>query len=489
MRRVLPAAILGNPFIAAHFIVGLAAISLSACATRPADTRLPVAYEAPPVAPEQTVSLDRWWEAYGDAQLTGLIQQALVANTDVRTSVSRLREVRALRESALFQFLPQGSAVGAGRRTRTEQLSGTVANIPGFTTSGTSENYSGDFNVSWEIDLFGRIFAADRAAKGDLGAARFSLEGVRASIAAQVADAYFQARGLTIQLADAQETARIQQELYDVVAKRAAIGIAPTSEADRVAGELAQAKAQAEGLQADLQVQRRTLLILAGRVVEPTASIQVTPDVGVIPQVPTALPSDLLMRRPDVREAESRVASAAGRRDVAALALLPTITLTPGLGWAKTEQPGFSSETQSWHIGGNISQPVLNIPNLLASLKAENARTEQAVIAYEKTVQTAFGEAEAALVRLDADRRRVTLLTEGEARAARAYRAARIGYDRGLTDLQTALDSERTWRATRTQLTSAQVQALQRSVQAFKAVGGGWPANAYPVKSSKLSAR
>lgn len=459
----------------------MAVLMIAGCATRAADVRLPTAFEAP-AGPADTAVLDRWWETYDDPVLTGLIDQALAASPDVRSAVARLRELRALRQSALFQFLPQGDATGRASRVRTDQIEGAAASFPGFNTSGVAKTYGADLNVSWEVDLFGRIFAADRAAKGDLAAARFNLEGARAAIAAQTANAYFQARGLTIQLADARETARIQQSLYDVVARRAQIGVAATSEADRVAGDLAQAKAQVEGLEADLQVQRRTILILAGRMVEPTANITVAPDVGVIPQIPASLPSDLLMRRPDVREAEANVASAAGRRDVAALALLPTITLTPGVGWSRVEQPGFFAETQSWTLAGNIVQPVLSIPNLLSQLKAENARTEQAVIAYERTVQTAFGEAEAALVRLDADRRRVAVLTDGEARAQRALRAARLGYDRGLIDLQTTLDSERAWRAARSALTTAQVQALQRSVTAFQAVGGGWPAAAYAPK-------
>jgi NodT family efflux transporter outer membrane factor (OMF) lipoprotein len=445
---------------------------------------MPTAFEAPATPATDVAVLDRWWEAYGDPQLTWLVDLALYANPDVRTANARLREVNALRQSALFQFLPQGDATASARRVRTDQLDGTVVSIPGFNTSGVAKNYAADLNVSWEVDLFGRIFAADRAAKGDQAAARFNLEAARASIAAQTATAYFQARGLAIQLADAGETARIQQSLYDVVARRAQIGVAATSEADRVAGDLAQAKAQVEGLTADLQVQRRTILILAGRMIEPTASLTVTPDIGLIPQVPTTLPSDLLMRRPDIRQAEANVASAAGRRDVAALALLPTITFTPGTGWSRIEQPGFFSESRSWTLAGNIVQPVLSIPNLLAQLKAENARTEQAVIAYEKTVQTAFGEAEAAIVRLDADRRRVAVLTDGEARAARGYRASKLGYDRGLIDLQTTLDAERSWRAARTALTSAEVQALQRSVQAFKAVGGGWSPAGYKPRPS-----
>jgi len=461
----------------------LASLALAACASaRKADVRLPTAYEAPQ-APPGAVALDSWWTAFNDPQLTGLIEQSLAANPDARSAAARLAEARAARTSALVQFLPQGDGAASTRRTHTDQLSGTLANIPGFSTSGTSEQSQANFNVSWEVDLFGRVFAAAKAVGGDVAAARFSYEGTRASLAAQVADAYFQARGLTIQLADARETARIERSLYDVATKSAAAGIGAASDADRVAGDLAQADAQAAGLEAELQVQRRLLLILAGRTVEPTANIEVTPVVGVLPPVPASLPSDLLARRPDVREAQARIDSQVGRLQAARLAFLPTLTFTPGIGWSKITQPGFSSTTETHTIGGSITQPILSIPRLLADEKAQRARTEQAVIAYEKAVQTAFSDSEGALVRLDADKRRVALLTDGEVRAHRAYEASRIGYERGLTDLQTALSVEQSWRATRTQLTSAQVQALRRTVQAYKALGGGWPADRFPTQA------
>ncbi len=472
------------------FFTGLAAVlTLSACASpRKADLSLPAAFEAPASAvAAEAVPLDRWWLAFDDPELTQLIEQALVANPDARAAAARLREVRAQRASAIAQLLPTGDARGAASRTETRQLSGTTVNIPGFSNNGVSEAYSANFNVSWELDLFGRLFAAARAANADFAAQRFAYEGARATLAAQVADAYFQACGLAIQLDDARQTARIQQGLYDIAAKRAAIGIAATQDPDRIAGDLSQARARAASLEADLQVQRRTLLILVGRTAEPTANMPVDAHVGTAPPVPASLPSELLARRPDVREAERRVASAGGLQDVAARAFFPTFTLTPGLGWSKSVQPSFRSTSQSWTLGGNVTQPILSIPRLIADLKVQNARTEQAVIAYEKVVQTAFAESEAALVRLDADRQGVAGLSEGEARAARAFKAAQLGYSLGLTDLEQALSAERTWRATRTQLTSAQVQALRRTVQAYQALGGGWPQSAYPAVKTTLA--
>jgi multidrug efflux system outer membrane protein len=477
-----------RPAVSAVLLACLAApacLILGACAhVRTPDLGLPLAYEAPKgAAPAGAIDLDRWWLAFNDPELTGLIDQALVANPDARSAAARLNEARATRVEGFLHYLPQGDVTGSTKSTDTTQIAGTVINFPGFSSSGTTTASAANFNISWEVDLFGRFFAARKAVNGDIAAARFNYEGTRASLAANVADAYFQARGLAIQLGDAREAARIERELYDSASKRGALGIAATSDADRVAGDLAQADAQAAGLEAELQAQRRILLILAGRTIEPTANLKVDASVGVPPPIPDAIPSALLKRRPDVREAEARVASAAGRSDADVLAFLPTLTFTPGFGWSKSSQPSFSSTTRSSIIGGAITQPLLSIPTKIAELKAQNARTEQAVIAYEKAVQTAFSDSEGALVKLDADRRRVILLTDGEARARRGYNASRIGYDRGLTDVQTVLSAEQSWRATRTQLTSAQVQALRRTVQAYKALGGGWPAEQFPTQS------
>lgn len=457
----------------------LASLALTACASpRAADLRLPGGYETNTPAPAGAIALDRWWTTYEDPELTTLVEQALERNADVRLAAARLAEARAVRQGVIAQLFPQGDLTGSARRVKSEQLSGTNVNIPGFSQDGTSETTSANFNVSWEVDVFGRTFAANRATKADVSGVRFAYEGVRAAIAAQTADAYFTARGLAIQVADAREAARISRGLLETAQARADHGLVADSEPDRIATEVAQSEAQATALEAELQAQKRAILVLTGRVIEPTANINAPPNVGAAPVVPAALPSDLLLRRPDVRQAEAGVRSAAARQDIAERAFLPTFTFSPGVGWSKQSQPNFESEVLSWTLGGSVLQPILSIPRRLADLKAENARTEQAVTNYEKVVQTAFQETEGALVRLEADRSRVVLLTQGEARARRAYEAGRLGYDRGLTDISTTLQTEQAWRAARAQLTAAQVQALRRSVQAYKALGGGWSAPA-----------
>jgi multidrug efflux system outer membrane protein len=456
---------------------GLACFALGACATaRTPETRLPAAYEAahPGSTALSPAVLDTWWTQFQDPDLTALIEQALKQAPDARAAAARLAEAQATASEGLLAFLPQGNAVGQTKETHTTQTSGKAIAVPGFSTSGKTIANSGNLNVSWEVDLFGRIFAVSKAAKGDAATARFDYEATRASLAANVADTYFQVRGLAIQLADARETVRVERDLQRVADVKSSHGLAATSDSDRVAGDLAQAESQATSLEAELQAARRTLLVLVGRGVDPTSTAPVTVNVGVLPDVPATVPGALLARRPDVREAEARIWSAVGRESYDQLAFFPTLDLQPGIGLAKSKQPGLSVGTRSWSIGGTITQPVLSIPKMLAELKAQNARTEQAVIAYEKAVQTAYGEVDSALVRLDSDKRRVALLTDGERRAARAYQASRTGYGAGYTDLQTALSAEQSWRAVRSQLTTAQVQALRRVVQSYKAMGGGW---------------
>ncbi|EJL21431.1 efflux transporter, outer membrane factor lipoprotein, NodT family [Caulobacter sp. AP07] len=482
---------------AALAALGLGGLALTACVSTPRptpDTRLPAAYEAPAGTALPQASLDRWWTSFNDPQLTALVEAALEKAPDARSAQAVLDEARAVRKGQVRQlYIPSTPLTGKADRTHTEILSQTVpaGSFP-FTKGGDSDSYAANFDVSWELDLIGRRRAARQVVDNDLAAARFGFEGARAALAANVAQSYFEARGLAVQLDDARETVRINSGLRDSAVKKGEAGLAATSEGDRAEADMAQAQAQVADLEAQLTVARRSLLILVGRGIDPLASLPVDAVLDAPPPVPATLPGELLARRPDVREAQAKLASAAGNLKINELALFPTFNLTPGVGLAKSVTPSFgstsggttSTSSSTWTLGANLSIPVLNIPSLLADIDAQNARTRQAAIAYEKAVQTAYGEAENAMVQLSADQRRVTLLTAGEARAERAYAAGRKGYALGLTDLTTTLQAEQSWRAARTALTGAKTQALLRAVQTYKALGGGWSPDTVPTQVS-----
>ncbi len=467
----------------------LAALIAGCAGPRPRapNLALPAQYEAPATAPALTTAqLDRWWLIFDDPALTALETEAFSTAPDARTAYSRLVEAGADKRDAIAKTFPSGG------------ISGTVSKEHEFNI-GSNENslfpIGGDFitetaslNVSWELDVFGRLAQQRKIARANYIANRFDIEGALASLAANVASDYFQATGLEIEIADASDTVRIDAGLTHIAQEKADRGLGAASDADRVAGDQAQAEAQLTDLQSQLHTIRRQLLILVGRGTEAAEAIPVREQTDEAPPVPAAVPGDLLQRRPDVREAEAQLRSQAGTARLAHLAIFPTFTMQPNVGLTRTVSPsvGYEPATQTlfpeqlatsigfWTLAGGVSQPVLDIPRLLFEAKAQDAKTEQAVIAYEKTVQTAYGEAENALVSLDAAHRAVVILTAGEARAKFAYDAAQRRYGMGLDDLTDALTAEQSWRATRAALTSERVQALERAVTTYKALGGGW---------------
>jgi NodT family efflux transporter outer membrane factor (OMF) lipoprotein len=470
-----------------------AVLALGGCAdarlSKP-DVRLPGAFEAPAgaVNPQLvSASLDRWWTLFDDPQLQQLIEAALVAAPDARTAVARLQEAEAVRRTRLVEFLPQGNLQGSAT-TQHSETSGDFGVIPGgvggvgggagggfgsFGNSGDTQSLSANFNVSWELDLFGRARAARRGADAEFAATRFNVEASRMSLAAQVAQSLFQARALAVQLADARETARIAGELARVNRIRAERGLGTTADAARTRSELETAEAEVARLDAAVRAATRTLLVLLGRGTDPLASLPIEARSGAAPSLPASTPGELLERRPDVREAEARLRTAAATAQLDRLALFPKFTLQPGASISRSfGATDFSSTI--WSLGVGAAVPVLDRPRLLAQLRADKARGEQAVIAYERAVQTAYGEAANALSTLEADQVRVGRLETAESQARFAFDAANKGFQAGLTDLTSLLDAERAWRAARSSLTSARAQALQDAVSAFKALGGGW---------------
>jgi NodT family efflux transporter outer membrane factor (OMF) lipoprotein len=475
------------PAVARWLVLGAALGSSAVAATRAQPPKLPVAYEASSPGPAlEPAVLDRWWLLFNDPVLDALEDEAFATAPDELTAEARIVEAHATRSSEVAQTFPTGHIAGAVSDRREHNIGGGGNAL--FPIGGEFESETLNLQPSWEIDLFGRLATERKIAKADLAATRFNIEGSRASLAASVADDYFLATGLAIQIEDARETVRIETGLQRVAQQKADLGLGPASDADRVAGDVAFSQAQLEDLESQLHAVRRNLLVLIGRHDASVDSIPVKTNVADAPPPPKSLPTELLARRPDVREAEARLRSEAGTAHLRHLAIFPTFTFLPELGLSRTVQPsvGYNPATQSlfpiqqttsigfWTWGGGVTIPLLDIPRLLYDAKAEDARTREAAIAYEKTVQTAFGEAENALVSLAAGRRAAAVLVNGEVRAHAASEAAQTRYAMGFDDLTTALDAEQAWRTIHADLTSERVQALRRAVAAYKALGGGW---------------
>ena len=484
-----------------------AAAGLAGCSTAhlsAPDLRTPAAYEAgaaaDPALPAQ--ALDRWWTLFADPQLTALVEDALVRAPNARTALQRVEESRAARDQALSRYGPQGDLTGLLQAQHTDQSYGGVGVAAGGVTGGTTATTGaagttgavgassaflspagtiytagGQFAVTYVLDLFGRRNTARRGALADLAAARFDYEATRATLARDVATGLFQARGYAIQLSDAQETARIAGDLARTARLSSERGLTSTGSAARLETDLGTAQAEATRLEALSRSSRRTLLALVGRGTEPLDRLPVQAVAAPPPSPPRVTPGDLLRRRPDVREAEARLRSRAQTLKLDRLALFPTFTLAPG-GQVSGLTGAYDVTSTIWTAGVNAALPILDRPRLLSVIRGDRARGEEAVVAYEQTVQEAYRDAENGLSALTADRSRIATLTDAVARARFAFDAARRGYDLGLIDLNTLLDSERSWRAARATLTTAQITALTDSATLFQALGGGWTPDA-----------
>ena len=471
-------------------LASAAALALAACASgaRKPDLSVPQAYEAPAGTQDLSVQqLDRWWTIFGDDQLNQLEAQALSGSPDYKTEIARLKEAGAVEKSGIWQTFPTGDITGGASREITKPIGGAPSSL--IPIGGVTEGVHADFKPSWEIDFMGALAQDRKAVKADFAATRFDIEAAHATLVADVADQYFVARGLAIQIEDAKQQVDIETQLLSTAETKLKYGLGPRSDADRIAGDLAGSQSNMDGLQAEEHAAQRTLLILVGRGAEPVENLPLVADVPDAPPLPKAVPGELLQRRPDVREADEKMRAAAIRTALAKDELFPNLTFVPALGIAEDVAPGVAliklvplilapqqqtTTTNYWSLGANIDQPVLDIPRLLQDAKAQGARTEEAVIAYEQVVKQAYGDAENALVQLASDERRVKILTDGEARSRRAYDDGLFRYKLGIDDVTAVLSAEQTWRTDRTLLTSQRVQALRRAVTTYNALGGGW---------------
>ena len=484
------------PGLARYTLAGLLAASVAGCALNEHIVKpqisLPQTFEAPQAADgASAAALDRWWLLFHDQQLTGLIDQALAFSPDAKSALYRLAEARADRNEIIAGVFPQGDIKASGVDQYAKQsysnLSGGIPpEFAGFFTAanGSSQTYSASIPVTWEIDLYGKNITAVKAAQANFAAARFDYEATRMSLAAEVATDLFQARGLAVQLDDARENEKLAKDLADVARRKAEAGLATTADAARTESDGESAAAQTVLIEAELRGAQRALLVLIGKGGAPSSELPITADVTPPPPVPAATPGSLLARRPDVREAHEKLVVAAGQLRLDKLALFPTFTLMPGLSYSKQVESIYTITTQAATGGVGVTVPVLSIPKLLSEVRAQGARGDQAVAAYEKSVQSAYGDAEKALTTVQADGRRVKLLDNATKRSRFAFDAATKGYDLGLTDLTSLIQAEQTWRQTRATYTASEISALVDTVTTFKALGGGWNAEASPVKGS-----
>jgi len=433
-----------------------------------------------PAGTANNPALERWWGAFNDPTLTGLVDEALAKNLDLRAAIARIDTARSqvkLAQADLYPTINLGVDAARSRQTQ-------VGSIPLFGFPPVNNDYRVGVNASYEVDLWGKYRAATRAAQDDLLASQYAQETVRTVIGAEVAQTYFQLLAADAQLKLLDDTLKSRTETVALQRDRYEGGV--IGEYD-----FTQAQAERAAVAADVAFTRRAiaqyesaLAVLLGRTPREVFEPKLERDAEMlrllgVPTLPDGLPSNLLARRPDIRTAEAQLAGANRRIDVARADYFPSLSLTGSYGSESAAMRNlFTGPAAIWGIGAALVQPLIGLKAIEANVEAKTAQRDQTVISYQQTVQIAFKETHDALSANQTTREALAAQTERVNRLQRAVELADLRYRSGYSPYLEVLDAQRQLLQAQTLQILAARDVRLAVVDLAKAMGGGWEYNA-----------
>jgi outer membrane protein, multidrug efflux system len=417
-----------------------------------------------------------WWQLFQDPALRELIGIALDENQDLRLAVARVAEARAqLAVTRAAQF-PQVDAQGSYTNQRFSQKSFPVTAFPGASGLDVQQDfYRTGLDLSFELDLWGRLRRATEAARADLLASAENTRTILTTLISDVAQAYFDLLELDREADVDRQTFASRQASLELVRRRFEDGLTSELDVRRAEQELAAAVAAVPDVERRIAQTENRLSILLGHNPGPIRRGTALDGQRVPPHVPADLPSALLERRPDIRQAEQKLISANAHIGEAKAAFFPRISLTGMFGLESASLSElFTGPARAWQVGPTVTFPMFHGGQLRGNLRAAEARQQQALIQYQQTIQQAFREVDDALVfRAKAG----DIRTQREARvqaAARALDIANLRYISGLGTYLDVLDAQRQLFSAQVDLAGTTRDQLTAVVQIYKALGGGW---------------
>jgi NodT family efflux transporter outer membrane factor (OMF) lipoprotein len=455
------------------------------CATGP-DYHSPTAITAPAhwseglAGGEQATpaGLGSWWKTFNDPELDLLISRAMHSNLDLRIAQSRVLEARAQYGIAASALVPSVDAAGSDSREQASHHQPVLGSVPlPPTTSFDNQVYQAGVDASWEIDVFGGQRREVEAARAEVGASEFGERATMMVLLGDVARNYVDVRGYQRRLAIAADNIQAQRQGLAITRDRFAHGLATDLDVEESSTLLAETQAEVPALEADLQASIHRLGVLLGR--EPGALLAELSAQAPIPAspevVPVGLPSDLLLRRPDVRQAERQLAAATANIGVAQADLFPKFYLTGAAGYQSVSAGDwFSSGSSFWSIGPSVQWKIFDAGRVRANIRVQDARQEEALAAYERTVLTAFEEVENGLVSYATEQVRHRSLQEAVAASQKSLALANRLYANGLTDFLRVLDAERSLYDAEDRLAQSEKAISGNLVSLYESLGGGW---------------
>jgi multidrug efflux system outer membrane protein len=411
---------------------------------------------------------EKWWDVYQDPVLTQLIHTAIQQNYDVRIAAARVLEAQAQVGITRANQFPSTS-VGAGVSS---QQSAKVSNLfPAYQVNSGQLNLS----VIWNLDFWGKYRRQTEEARAQLLATQWGQQAVISSLVANVATAYFQLRALDSELEISQRTLGSRQQSLQLTRVLETHGGASDLDVSQSEQLVYTASETIPDLERQIEQQENQLSILLGENPGPIPRGRILTEQPVPENVPPGLPSELLERRPDVREAEANMMAANAQIGVAKAAFFPSISLTGSGGLASNVLSHFLQQpSQTWNAGLNITQPIFEGGALRSGLRLSRAQYQEEVLTYEQTIQDALEQVSNALVADQKDREfreQQELLTRA---AQRTDELSEVLYRNGGVSYLQVLTAETNYFGAELNLVQAQLNERLALVELYQSLGGGW---------------
>jgi NodT family efflux transporter outer membrane factor (OMF) lipoprotein len=454
------------------------ALPLAGCAVGPdyhpksaTDLGVPDSYSVPANSAARE-DLTHWWSNFDDPLLGQLVEQGRANNLDIGQAVARLRQARESLAQSRASLLPTLSASGGYSRN---------VSVAGNNFTSSNDNFSIGADASYQVDLFGGVRRGVEASGADYESAGFSLAAVQISVESEIARNYVLARLAQVQLANAQESLRIQSDNLQIAQWRVQAGLVSSIDAEQARAQRAQTAATIPSIEASYNGFVSRLGVLTGQA--PGALKGQLEAVKPIPRGPATvaagIPAETLRQRPDVRGAERNLAAASARIGVATAQLYPALSIGGNLGSGGTTVESLV-DVVTGRLFANIAQTIFDGGRLRSQVRSSEAAADGAFLAYKSTVLTALEDTENAFVALKSAQDRAVQFGIAQEAANNQAILARMQYRSGLTDFTTLNTAESQLLSARNGLAQAQSDQATALIQLYLALGGGWDSSITP---------
>jgi outer membrane protein, multidrug efflux system len=415
----------------------------------------------------------RWWEAFDDPELARLVERALRGNPGLLQAWARLDQSRAVADRTAAARRPDLTAEGQAGRSRSN------VEIGGDSTATRGNRFALTGAASYEVDLWGRIAAGTRAARLDADAARADAETAATTLAAEVADAWFQAVEQRVLLDLARDQLRTNETLLELIQNRFGYGLSSALDVYQQKQLVSAGRSMLPPIQSNLQVLKHRLAVLLGR--PPGEAVaEIGNRLPELPPLPdTGIPADLLRRRPDIRAAGLRISAADHRVASAVAARFPALRLS-AVGGYRAGQLGDLFSGTVWDLLSGVSAPLLDGGERRAEVRRVRAAVRERAADYLETALIAFREVEDALVRESFQAEFIARLEDRIADARRELEQARIQYENGIRDYLNILIALRNVQSLEREWVGARRVLLTRRIELYRALGGAWSGSLTP---------